>query len=45
MLLFSKAALPGISVYPDTDTIGVWPDDETEFYFKRSGAVSREDAV
>jgi uncharacterized cupin superfamily protein len=45
LLLFSKATLPGISVYPDTDTIGVWPDDETEFYFKRSGAVSREDAV
>ena len=45
LLLFSKAALPGISVYPDTDTIGVWPDDDTEFYFKRSGAVSREDAV
>jgi uncharacterized cupin superfamily protein len=45
VLLFSKAALPGISVYPDTDTIGVWPDDDTEFYFKRSGAVSREDAV
>jgi uncharacterized cupin superfamily protein len=43
--LFSKAALPGISVYPDTDTIGVWSDDDTEFYFKRSGAVSREDAV
>ena len=45
VLLFSRAALPAISVYPDTDTIGVWPDDETEFYFKRSGAVSREDAV
>lgn len=45
LLLFSKAALPGISVYPDTDTIGIWPDDDTEFYFKRSGAVSREDAV
>jgi uncharacterized cupin superfamily protein len=45
VLLFSKAALPGISVYPDTDTIGVWPDDDTEFYFKRSAAVSREDAV
>ena len=45
LLLFSRAALPGISVYPDTDTIGVWPDDDTEFYFKRSGAVSREDAV
>lgn len=45
ILLFSKATLPGISVYPDTDTIGVWPDDDTEFYFKRSSAVSREDAV
>jgi uncharacterized cupin superfamily protein len=45
VLLFSKAALPGISVYPDTDTIGVWPDDDTEFYFKRGNAVTREDAV
>jgi uncharacterized cupin superfamily protein len=45
VLLFSKVALPGISVYPDTDAIGVWPDDETEFYFKRGGAVSREDAL
>jgi uncharacterized cupin superfamily protein len=45
VLLFSKAALPGISVYPDTDTIGVWPDDDTEYYFKRSAAVSREDAI
>jgi uncharacterized cupin superfamily protein len=45
LLLWSKAALPGISVYPDTDAVGVWPDDETEFYFKRSTSVSREDAV
>ena len=45
VLLFSKVATPSISVYPDTDTIGVWPDDDTEYYFKRSGAVSREDAV
>jgi uncharacterized cupin superfamily protein len=45
VLLFSRAALPAISVYPDTDTIGVWPDDDTEFYFKRSGVVSRADAV
>jgi uncharacterized cupin superfamily protein len=45
VLLFSKAALPGISVYPDTDTIGVWPDNDTEYYFKRGAAVSREDAV
>ena len=45
VLLFSKAALPSIGVYPDTDTICVWPDDDTEFYFKRSDAVSREDVV
>ena len=45
VLLFSKATLPAISVYPDTDTIGIWPDDDSEFYFKRSGTVSREDAV
>ncbi len=45
LLLFSRAALPAIAVYPDSDAIGVWPDDETEFYFKRSGAVSREDAL
>jgi hypothetical protein len=32
-------------VYPDTDTIGVWPDNNTEYYFKRSAAVSREDAI
>jgi uncharacterized cupin superfamily protein len=41
-LLFSDAAVPAISVYPDSDTIGVWPDDDTEFYFKRSTAVSRD---
>ena len=45
VLLFSKVALPAISVYPDTDTIGVWPDDDSEFYFRRSGTISREDAV
>ena|SRR5579862_2599406 len=45
VLLFSKAALPGIAVYPDSDTIGVWPDDDTEFYFKRGSAVSRDEVV
>jgi hypothetical protein len=43
--LFSKTAVPAVSVYPDTDTVGVWPDDDTEFYFKRGTSVSREDAV
>jgi len=45
VLLFSKTAVPAVSVYPDTDTVGVWPDDDTEFYFKRSTSLSREDAV
>ena len=42
VLLFSKAAVPAVAVYPDTDTIGVWPDDDTEYYFKRGTAVSRD---
>jgi uncharacterized cupin superfamily protein len=42
VLLFSKAAVPAVAVYPDTDTIGVWPDDDTEYYFKRDTAVSRD---
>jgi uncharacterized cupin superfamily protein len=42
VLLFSAATLPSVSVYPDTDTIGVWPDDETELYFKSSAAISRD---
>jgi uncharacterized cupin superfamily protein len=41
VLLFSAATLPSVSVYPDTDTVGVWPDDDTELYFKRSSAISR----
>lgn len=41
-LLFSKAVVPAVSVYPDSDTIGVWPDDETELYFKRSNAIPRD---
>jgi hypothetical protein len=41
-MLFSKVAVPAISVYPDSDTIGVWPDDETEYYFKRGTAVPRD---
>jgi uncharacterized cupin superfamily protein len=45
LLLFSKTTVPAVSVYPDSDAIGVWPDDETEFYFKRSAAVSRDDAL
>jgi uncharacterized cupin superfamily protein len=43
--LLLKAALPAVSVYPDTDAIGVWPDDDTEFYFKRSRSIARRDAL
>ena len=45
VLFFSKATLPSVAVYPDTDAVGVWPDDDTELYFKRGSAVSREDAM
>jgi len=45
VLLFSQAVVPAVSVYPDSDAIGVWPDDDTELYFKRGGAISREDAL
>ena len=41
VMLFSKVAVPAVSVYPDTDIIGVWPDDDTEYYFKRETAIPR----
>ena len=42
VMLFSKVAVPAVSVSPDSDTIGVWPDDDTEYYFKRGTAVPRD---
>lgn len=45
VLLFSKTTVPAVSVYPDRDAVGVWPDDETEYYFKRGGAVTRDEAL
>jgi len=45
VLLFSKATLPSIGVFPDSGAIGVWPDDGTELYFKQSDAISRDDVV
>jgi uncharacterized cupin superfamily protein len=38
-LFFSAAKSPAVSVYPDSDKVGVWPDDETEFIFVRDTAV------
>lgn len=42
VLLFSKASVPSVAVFPDTDTVAVWPDDETEYFFKRGTTVPRE---
>ena len=39
-LLFSSSRAPAVSVYPDSDTIGVWPgDEENDLVFKRGTAV------
>ena len=45
VLLFSNATLPSVGVFPDTGTIGIWLDNDTELYFKRSDAVSDDEAV
>jgi uncharacterized cupin superfamily protein len=39
-LMFSSARVPAVSVYPDSDKIGVWPgDEENDLVFKRGTAV------
>jgi uncharacterized cupin superfamily protein len=39
-LLFSSARVPAVSVYPDSDKIGVWSGDEAnDLVFKRGSAV------
>ena len=39
-LMFSSSKSPAVSVYPDTDTISVWPgNDEDELSFKRDTAI------
>ena len=39
-LLFSSSRTPAVSVYPDSDTIGVWPGDgENDLVFDRGTAV------
>jgi uncharacterized cupin superfamily protein len=38
-LLFSRLQTPGISVYPDSDTIGVWAGEENDLIFERGTAV------
>jgi uncharacterized cupin superfamily protein len=39
-LLFSSARVPAVSVYPDSNKIGVWPgNDEDDLVFRRDSAV------
>ena len=39
-LMFSSSHVPAVSVYPDSDKIGVWPGDEqNELVFRRDTAV------
>jgi uncharacterized cupin superfamily protein len=39
-LMFSSSRAPAVSVYPDSDKIGVWPGHEAdELVFKRGSAV------
>ena len=38
--MFSSSRVPAVSVYPDSDKIGVWPGDEADaLVFKRGTAV------
>jgi uncharacterized cupin superfamily protein len=40
-LMFSSARVPAVSVYPDSDKIGVWSGNEPdELIFRRGSAVS-----
>jgi hypothetical protein len=39
-LVWSSSRVPAVSVYPDSDKIGVWPgDEENELIFRRDTAV------
>ena len=40
VMIFSSARVPAVTVYPDSDKIGVWPGDEAnELIFNRGTAV------
>ena len=44
LLMFSRAASPAVSVYPDSDKVGVWTDGAPEgLIFRRGSAVSWSD--
>jgi uncharacterized cupin superfamily protein len=38
-LVFSRAADPAVSVYPDSDKVGVWAGSDTDHLFVRDTAV------
>jgi uncharacterized cupin superfamily protein len=43
-LMFSSARVPAVSVYPDSNKIGVWPgDEENALVFRRDTAVPWSD--
>jgi uncharacterized cupin superfamily protein len=43
-LMFSSSRVPAVSVYPDSNKIGVWPGDETDdLIFRRDSAVPWSD--
>ena len=40
VMMFSSTRVPAVSVYPDSDKIGIWPGDEAnDLIFKRGTAV------
>jgi hypothetical protein len=42
--MFSSSRVPAVSVYPDSDKIGVWlGDEENDLVFKRGSAVPWSD--
>jgi uncharacterized cupin superfamily protein len=44
VLISSSARVPAVSVYPDSDKIGVWPGEEAdELIFRRGTAVAWSD--
>jgi uncharacterized cupin superfamily protein len=44
MLMFSSSRQPAVSVYPDSDKIGVWPGEQAdELIFRRGSAVPWSD--
>jgi uncharacterized cupin superfamily protein len=44
IMMFSSSRTPAVTVYPDSDKVGVWPDGDADgLIFRRSGAVPYSD--